>query len=245
MNTIQLNPDVVLYDHFVFLTNHKVLILGDLHFGYEEALHQQGVLIPKTNFRLLTEKVTRALDVFKPRSIILNGDVLHEFGSIPRGVWGNVEHFLRFLLTYGNVIIVRGNHDTMIMPIAEQLGIAVCREYCSADKKILVTHGDIFHTSARHKKTEMIIVGHEHPAVSLHDGVRTETYKCFLVGHLEKSLLIVMPSFNFLNGGIDFSLEGPIGPYLKKVVMGRMKVFVIEDEIYAFGTLSKLQKQYS
>ena len=44
---------------------------------------------------------------------------------------------------------------------------------------ILITHGDVVNKEEL-KGAKVIVIGHEHPAVSITDDVRTELYKCYL-----------------------------------------------------------------
>ena len=61
-----------------------------------------------------------------------------------------------------------------------------------------------------------IIIGHEHPAVSIHEGVRTELFKCFLKGKFRGRILIVQPSFNLVTEGTDVLKEGLLSPFLQQ-----------------------------
>ena len=60
----------------------------------------------------------------------------------------------------------------------------------------LVLHGDSLLFRKELKKAKRIVIGHEHPAVSLKEGPRGEQFKCFLKGKYKGRNLIVQPSFN-------------------------------------------------
>jgi len=115
---------------------------------------------------------------------------------------------------------------------------------------VLICHGN----KIVKEKAKIIIIGHEHPAVSLQEGARVERFKCFLRGSFERKKLIVMPSFNLLSEGSDVIREKKLSPYLKKY-LGNFEVFVVSaekseisgttsggDKVYDFGKLKGLRK---
>ena len=106
------------------------------------------------------------------------------------------------------MIIIKGNHDPIIAPIAKKRGIKVVTEYMTRDTIIL--HGDqIVETKAKR-----VIIGHEHPAITIRDGSKWEKYKCFLKGKWKNKELIAVPSFNPLLEGIDVLKEKLLSPFL-------------------------------
>ena len=45
-------PNIYGIDRGIWIKKEKVLVIGDLHIGYEEALNREGVLIPRQQFKL-------------------------------------------------------------------------------------------------------------------------------------------------------------------------------------------------
>ena len=90
------------------------------------------------------------------------------------------------------------------------------------------------------KKIKQIIIGHEHPAVSLDDGIKKEIFKCFLKGSYKNRELIVLPSFNLINEGSDVLNEDFLSPFLKNADIETFKVFIASPEkTYDFGNLER------
>ncbi len=214
----------------------KTLIIADLHIGYEEALNKQGILVPRFQFDDLYKRVERLLKKSSPDIVVLNGDIKHEFGTISKQEWRDTLKILDLLLKYAKkVVLVRGNHDNIIGPIAEKRGIEISTRYSFED--ILVVHGhEGIGLADLPKGINIIVIGHEHPAVSLRDALRSETYKCFLVGRYKSKELIVLPSFNLVTEGTDILREQVLSPFLKNG-MNDFEVFVVEDsgKILDFG----------
>ncbi len=83
-------------------------------------------------------------------------------------------------------------------------------------------------------------MGHEHPAISIKDGPRTEIFKCFLAGKWKKYNLIAQPSFNLVTEGTDILKEKILSPLLKQNLRN-FDVFVVADKVYNFGKLRNLR----
>ncbi len=220
----------------------SVLVLADVHIGYEEVLNKQGVLVPRTQFEEIMKRVESIFKHMKGKKIdriIVNGDLKHEFGSISEQEWRNTLKFLDLLARHCNeIILIKGNHDSILGPIARKRNVKTMDNIIIGDA--LITHGNMIPNKELLKKASTIIIGHEHPAISLKDGPKTETYKCFLKGKYKRRDLIVQPSFNTLIEGTDILRDGILSPFLRQN-LDNFDVFVVEDKVYNFGKLKKLK----
>jgi putative SbcD/Mre11-related phosphoesterase len=144
MNLIKPLPGIGLADLAVYLEKERFLVIGDLHFGFEEALARKGTLLPRFQFK---DTIARLEKIFasigkKLEAVVVNGDLKHEFANISEQEWREILKFLDFLLTKsGQVIIVKGNHDVKLAPIARKRGIVVVETLAVNDK--FICHGDI------------------------------------------------------------------------------------------------------
>ncbi len=233
---IHLNIEII--GTALFLQKEKTLILSDFHLGYEEALVKKGILIPKSQFRQIIEKLEIIFKkTGKVKKVILNGDLKHEFGTILNSEWRDVIKLIEFIKKYSDeIVIIKGNHDTILFPIAKQQKIEIVNHKKISD--VLILHGDIL-PKIIDKDVKTIIIGHEHPAIAIRDGARVETFKCFLKGEWKKRTLIVMPSTNPLVEGTDILNQKLLSPFLKKGVLS-FEVFVADDKTYYFGKVKDL-----
>ncbi|MBN1792419.1 metallophosphoesterase [Candidatus Woesearchaeota archaeon] len=223
----------------LFLEKEKVLVLGDVHVGYEEALNKQGVLIPRFQMKEIFSHLKKVFLEVKPRKIILLGDLKHEFGTISRQEWKDTLMLLDFLLKESEVILIRGNHDKILGPIAGKRGVEVKDSYSLG--KYFFCHGDqLFSKDEDYKKAKIVIIGHEHPAISIRDGARVERYKCFLSGRYGLKKLVVLPSMNLVTEGTDVLAEKTLSPFIKDV--DAFNVIAILDKAYDFGKIRSLKK---
>ncbi|MBD3309928.1 phosphoesterase [Candidatus Woesearchaeota archaeon] len=162
------------------------LVIADVHIGYEEALNKQGFMIPRFQFKDVMKRLESILEEAKPSTIVINGDLKHEFGRISDQEWRETLRFLDLCARYAKVILVRGNHDTVLGPIADKRKVKVVdyHQISAPGEEILVLHGD--QLPRKMPDCNTIIIGHEHPAVRLWEKQRYETYKCFLKGTFRK-----------------------------------------------------------
>jgi putative SbcD/Mre11-related phosphoesterase len=221
----------------LWLKKQKILILADLHIGYEEALHKEGILVPRTMFKELKEEVKKLLKL-KPKTIIVNGDLKHEFGEISRQEWNEVLEILEILLKKSKVVLIKGNHDTILEPIAKKKGLLIKDFYCFDG--ICVLHGHKLFLDKEVNDSKLLIIGHEHPAVSIREGIKQEKYKCFLLGRWKKKKIIVMPSFFTIFEGSDIRKEKLLSPFLDENKIKDFEVFILGDKVYKFGKLKNI-----
>ncbi|MBI4158838.1 metallophosphoesterase [Candidatus Woesearchaeota archaeon] len=223
---------IEIYELTLFIKESKILVLGDLHLGFEESLNKQGIFIPRFQFTGIFSILKRIIDKIRPDKIIIVGDLKHEFGSISEQEWRHVLELIDFLALKSELIIIKGNHDVKLFPITNKRDIKILPYY--KHKDILFAHGDV----VIEDKSKIIIIGHEHPAVSFKERP-TQKYKCFLKGKYGKAELIVMPSLNLVTEGSDITKGRFMSPYLKN--SKNIEVYVNEDKAYRFGRLKDIK----
>ena len=215
------------------------LVLSDIHLGYEEFQNKRGVFIPRVLYKALVQRVGRMLQGRKFHSIILNGDIKHDFGSISFSEWKHVLGFLNFLApSCDRIILVEGNHDLLLKYIAKKKNISLVDFHLIGSA--YVTHGDIIPKDSDFQHAKIIIIGHDHPAISIRNGARVEQYKCFLAGKWGRKRLIVMPSCNLLTEGSDVMTHKQLSPFLQKGI-DDFEAYVVSDTTYYFGKVKQLR----
>jgi putative SbcD/Mre11-related phosphoesterase len=229
---------IEIIDLALYLKKQIILVIADLHIGFEEMLNKQGILIPRHQLKDITEKLEKILSKYKPKITIINGDLKHEFGTISEQEWRDALKIVDFLGSKARLILVKGNHDTILGPISRKRNIELVEYYKIGD--ILIAHGDKIVDGDITKGVKTIVIGHEHPAVTLKEGGREERYKCFLKGKFNRKNLIVMPSMNTVTEGTDIINEKKLSPYLQKD-LGNFRCFIAADRTYDFGKLKDIR----
>ena len=212
-----------------------ILILGDLQLGQEEYLNRRGILVPRFQTEDTLNRIRYILDnCIDLKKIVFNGDIKHEFGRISSQEWNSITKLIEELIDKYEIIMVRGNHDVLIEHVLKKYNSKIKLVDSYVVDNITISHGDKLIS----KPSEVVVIGHEHPAVSFPEKPR-EKYKCFLKGKWKDNTLIVMPSFSMLTIGTDVTNEKFLSPYLKGSVK-YFEVYVVEDKVYHFGKLKNL-----
>lgn len=244
---MKISDNIEIVDLALYLNREKTLILADFHIGYEEALNKEGILIPRFQLKETLGRLEKIfLDLEKNKKeinkIIINGDLKHEFGAISDQEWRDALKLFDFLAKYcEKIILIKGNHDTILGPIASKRNLELV-EFLNVGH-ILITHGNAINKNIGNlmKKSKTMIIAHEHPAVSIREGGRSELFKCFLKGKYKNKTLIVQPSFNLVTEGTDVVKEKLLSPFLQQN-LENFEVYVVADKAYYFERLKNIKK---
>ena len=115
---MEIHPGIAAVDLGLWLQKEKILILADFHLGFEEALNRIGVFVPRLQFKDTVKRLEKIFEQVKPEKIIINGDLKHEFGKISMQEWRDTLKVIDLLSTHcKQIVLVRGNHDTILGPI--------------------------------------------------------------------------------------------------------------------------------
>ncbi len=233
-----MNKNLQIKDLGIFLKKEKIFVIGDIHLGFEESLTKRGILLPKFQ---LKETLTRLKSILKDldvKEVVITGDLKHEFGKVLFTENDEILKFLDFLLEKYKVVIIKGNHDVTLSYISQKRNIEL-REYYKINE-VFICHGDKLINNLDFFNSKTIIIGHEHPAVSISNNHRSEIFKCFLVGTYDNKELVVLPSFNVLTEGSDILRDEILSPFLKQK-LDDFEVYIVCDKVYKFGKLINLK----
>lgn len=234
---------IELIDLCLYFRKEKLLVLGDVHFGYEENLNKRGVMIPRHQFVEVMKKIENIIKNLEIDFVVFNGDIKHEFGTISETEWRHSIRLLDLLLKHSKkVIFIKGNHDKILGPIAKKRNVEVAKYYTAGESYIC--HGHKIPDDKDYLSAKNVIVGHEHPAVTLNKDGRSETFKCFLKGKFEGNNLVVMPSFNLVTEGTNVLKDKLLSPFLNKLgkkILGFDAYLVSDGTVYPFGKLKNLK----
>jgi len=223
----------------LFIKDKKILIISDLHLGQEELIHKRGFSFPLDQFKLIKDKIILFLKELNPKIVVITGDFKHEFGSISGTEWSQISKLIDIIKEKSKLIIIKGNHDAILKPIAERKEIDIKDYYKIND--IYICHGDLIPQNKDFTASKSIIIGHEHPSITLQKGSRREIYRCFLKGKYKNKKLIVMPSLNPISTGSDILKEKLLSPFLQQN-LDNFEVFIVENKIYYFGKVKDIKR---
>jgi len=234
---MEIHKGIEMIDLALYLPEHKIVCFSDFHIGYEESLSRKGVLVPRQQYKMTIDKLEQIFAQIDAETAVINGDLKHEFGRATKQEWKEVSRLLDFLARkVKKIVVIQGNHDPGLGPLAANRDLECVKQYKAGD--ILFIHGDV----VPEKTAKVMIMGHEHPAITLQEEARREKYKCFIKGKYKRRVLIVQPSFNLLTVGTDVTSENLLSPLLEKGTKNFEVWIHAEDkkEALYFGKVKKL-----
>lgn len=179
-----------LADRAAYLPAADALICADLHIGRDTT---SNVEFPLGESHRLPERVDALIARFEPTEIVLAGDVLHSFETVPTDAVETLGRIGDIVVENDATLrVVAGNHDRHLESTYEG---AVHEEYRLSDGTI-VCHGH----QEPEGEADRYVTGHLHPAIEI-EGRR---HPCFLHGRdcYRGGELLVLPAFNALAPGI-------------------------------------------
>src|SRR5436189_2120846 len=169
----------------------SILAVADLHIGYNWAHRHSGQMLPLHQPADTIGRLKALRDFYKPDELLLLGDIVHRALPLPQ-----IQAELQKLLSqFKDVRLIAGNHDRFLEKL---IPARLEMEHLRAD--YLFVHGHL--PAERH---ERVVMGHEHPAISVGDGVATSLKcPCFLFSRKT----IVLPAFSlWAAGGSEVALR--------------------------------------
>ena len=220
-------------DYALWLPREKALAISDLHLGYEGALQEAGVSIPRRQKGVMLERLARLLAKYEPERVIVDGDFKHEFSRNLEEEWKDVQDVLDFLSERTVPVLVRGNHDNYLMQILAKKGLDLHRKFELGGFTFIHGHDDPGVSGP-------LVLGHEHPAVKLRDGLgATYSLPAFVV----LPDLVILPAFSPLALGVDVTERPKMSPLLQDRDLRDARVLAIDEAtgLMYFGRVRNLE----
>ncbi len=196
----------------------KIVIIADLHLGYEEAMASQGILLPKIQYKKAVQLIENLSRKTKAETLIINGDIKNSFDRLtPQERIEIIKFLSKAKELYSDVIIVRGNHDNYVSIIADRMDVKMTDSFV-IDESTLVIHGHKIVEGI--EKYKLIIIGHEHPSFNLRDSIGSiMKLPCFLrVPTTLGNEVLVLPPAGYYQAGnpVSLSREDYLSPIIRE-----------------------------
>jgi putative SbcD/Mre11-related phosphoesterase len=214
---LELEPGVWLdAGHAVWLEEWRTLAVADLHLGYAWAHRAEGQMLPVDTREDSTERLLKLLERYPAEEVVLLGDIVHRAIDVPA-----LHSELRWLaLTIGErarLRLIGGNHDRDLAATLAAADIALEIAPSATVGPHLLLHGDqtnqaaaVSHIDAQSTEGGRVILGHEHPAITLSGGVASHVKcPCFLAG----AGILVLPAFSRWAAGSEVHRRPFLSPY--------------------------------
>lgn len=219
-------------DRCLILDDGPTVVVGDLHLGYERALEQEGLYLPRINTDSIRESLNDILSKYEPKRVVLLGDIKHDFKRAGYEEKNEVRRIFSLLAEECQVVAVKGNHDNYLQNIVADMGFLV------------VDYLDVMGYRLEHGHVDSgvrpVIIGHEHPSVRIPGTVGGGLkLQCFV--HAEKDGVIVIPPFSPFASGNDLVLDKDcvMAPALRDSDFRNARLYGVTDMgLMDLGTLS-------
>lgn len=204
----------------VWLSDSRVLVVADLHLGYAWAHRHAGQLLPVAEPEDTLPRLHALLDEYAPRELVVLGDIVH--AAVP--VAALSETLGALVEKVGGRVTMRaviGNHDRQLGALLGATGIDLPLLASYAAPPYHLVHGDgANEVTARRQLAGVrraggrIIMGHEHPVISLSDGIAAHVRSpCFLVA----PELLIVPAFSPWAAGANVRAGEFLSAYARAV----------------------------
>jgi len=229
----------------------RILVVADLHLGIESDLALHGWHFASRS----TERIRRVIacvEAMDPDLLVLLGDVKHSIPRTTRQEYREIPDILSSLREHVPIRVLPGNHDVGISRFLKE-GELLPKDGSVIDG-VAYMHGHTLPNPDLYG--HLIIAGHHHPMVSLHDEVgcslRAPAYllagidECvFRSGdvnsHSEKTRVLFMPAFNECAGfDILRIIHHPFSPLSRSIRTDRAEVFCADGTFV--GPVSALEE---
>lgn len=218
--------DAVFRDRAIYLPRGDTLVLADLHVGRGEG---SDVEFPLGEASDLAERLDALLAQFDPETVVVAGDVLHQFSRISDRVAESFDTLVDSCRAAGaRPILVAGNHDTQLdrvwdgdihdvwqidlddsddpdNPDNGPAGRTATDDYLpdSLDGPVIVRHGHEAPPTAEVAGAGLYLIGHDHPTIEI-EGKRRPCY-LYVPDAVGETPAVMLPPFNRLSAGVTIN----------------------------------------
>ncbi len=231
MDEISIGEITITRYFMLYIEEYELAAMADFHIGYEDVMASQGLFLPKIQKRYILDILDKIYSKYAPKVFVVGGDLKHEFSRNMPQEWSEIEEIIDYLTDRSELIVIRGNHDNFLKSILKKRGIELRKEFKIGKYVFVHGHED-------YKWNGTLIMGHEHPSVTLRDDIfATLKLPCFLYS----PDLIVLPAVSIYASGTDITKNDFISPIIKNNPRD-FEIFAIEEKmgLIPVGKLSSL-----
>lgn len=169
----------------------ETLVIADLHLGQGA----EALAFPVGDGAGIVRRVRELLAWAEPAELVVAGDLLHSFETVPRTVRDAIESIREATDAFdATVIALEGNHDAMLASVWDG---ELRESHKVAETVICHGHEQPADDAGRY------VIGHEHPVLA----VAGRRRPCYLAGEevYEGADVVVLPAFSALLRGVEIN----------------------------------------
>jgi uncharacterized protein len=180
---------LLLPEKAMFLPEHSILVIADLHLGKTMHFRKAGLFLPPASGEKDYEVLHHLIERYEPREVWFLGDLFHSDHNVE---WQQFEAFVRSCSDTTRFVLIQGNHDILPAAYYDRLQIEVITP--------VLEWGDLVFS---HEPLETVaagkinIAGHIHPGCAIRGlGRQSMRLPCFY----RNGSLLLLPAFGTLTG---------------------------------------------
>ena len=190
--------------HVLWLPEERTLVAADLHLGYVWAHRHAGQMLPITAPDDTIDRLSALAAEYRAAQVVLLGEIVHR--AIPVPALREQLESIAVRLASVTIRWIAGNHDGHLKSLLRECGLSGVRlESELILGPHILTHGAEGDSAAAARSMARLgsgagrlIMGHEHPAIHLHDRVTTSLKcPCFLAS----PRVLILPAFSRWSAG--------------------------------------------
>ncbi|MCX2574256.1 ligase-associated DNA damage response endonuclease PdeM [Pedobacter sandarakinus] len=172
----------------LYLPQHGLLAISDLHLGKTAHFRSAGVQVPATLAQNDLQRLSLLISKYKPSTLLINGDMFHH------GLNTDIDEFAIWRKQYQQLelLLVKGNHDRLARADYASMGISIHEpSFCLGPFCFI-------HDAPQCTEEELYpISGHIHPGVTIVGKAKQRLkFPCFFFG----KAYAVLPAFSTFTG---------------------------------------------
>ena len=236
----------------LYIPSSDLLVVADLHIGIENKLREYGVHT-RSHIQLMETMLMEICNEYRPKEIFFLGDIKHSIPSTPFYEKKQLYLFLKKMNQIAEIHIIPGNHDGWIKNMIPE-DIIIHRSDGFQMGHCGFIHGHRW-PGERIMGCTYLFCGHTHPTIKLTDRLGYHSYEsCWVktpINHEQANkrynkynpdmIMMILPVFNPLCGGISVNDEGIVGPIKHLVDPEKTEIYLLDGSF--IGTLKTLKKQ--
>lgn len=263
LEIIENEPAAILH-----IKNKKILLVADLHIGFEYELHELGIKIPPQS-KIISQNLLKIIEKNSPNEIFILGDLKHNIPKASKFEWKMLPELIELINEkIDKINLIPGNHDGLIRKLipSKIFFYPIRGVMIENDEKIGLIHGHTWPSKKIMLEADTIIFAHIHPTIQFETSFGfsfkqkvwikiiaerkklLEKLKIKEKDKIKKTLIkmIILPAFN------DFLLGTPINstqkndyvsPLLRimdEKIIGESEIFLLDGTF--LGKLKQLRK---
>ena len=205
----------------------KLLIVSDLHLGFERSLYSEGITVPYLSEQLITD-LKEIIKKYSIASIIFLGDIKHTILGFSNYEKKMLKVLLKYLIDNDiKYYFVKGNHDSKLYEYLKENKFpkAIGNTLFLLSRKVSLFHGHYIPKEAF--RSSIWVTSHIHPAIRL-PLASNVLFPIYIIGRIKNKH--IMSFFNSSIVSTKYIEVYVLPPFNKYLLSNQLQTLELERE---------------